>query len=291
MLIRPDALQVIHDQLLRHGEPKVCVWRIQTFTEKTGTLLPLHVQCISGAVREIPSREILGNFVQAPTWRYLPLSLNSCARRDFVEGLRAKFGVVYNLTSPDYTSAFMCLALAPVVLYIDRPLVVQRALNESNGAKALHGDRGQYLSSIGDFDTLRYVPIKAMLSCNVNFNDFLASKERIGPEFPDVPLDWPAYFRMCRNEIRWLARVQSRQATSELWREWARAAADYGIDADALRTEGATLSAVKQVLSPVRAVEQWAYALGDALRGRSYGTALEATRSTRALALYTGGAD
>ncbi len=55
----------------------------------------------------------------------LPKSLDSCAPRTLLSGIKAKSptGMLYSYISPDYTSGFMTLAETPEFLYTPQPLV------------------------------------------------------------------------------------------------------------------------------------------------------------------------
>lgn len=281
MLMRPDALRVIHEELQRAGQPEVCVWRMQTYWERTGTLYPLHFHGIRGAVRTLPTQKIIEEFVRSNIWRLLPLSMNSCVRRDYIDRLRERFGVLYAPTSPDYTSAFFFLGFTPELLYIDRALLLQRGMTQGNTRWLRNED---FLRSLAPHDPYSHVPVKAALIWSLCVNDYLVTKERAGAEYPDVPIDWDVYFRLCKNEIRSLEGLVPREKIAPVWKEWKRAAREHGLDADALYKHRARRSTLGRIIrTPVHNAKLLAHAVKDGLLGRRYPTALDAARKTSAV--------
>ena len=255
MLMRPGALALVAGELCRAKEPDVCAWSFQTFVEATRALLP---HDLTGRIDVVPSREILDDFLndRRPLWRRLPRMVNAGVRRSFLDGLRRRFGPVFTPTSPDYTCALMFLATTPAVLYIDRPLLVVRGEEHSTGTRSqTERTASPYMRSIGDVDPVSHVPMKAFLVWNSVYNDYLTVMDRVRSEFAAPPLDWNAYFGACVDEIRIVERAVPRADLREVWQEWRRAAAQMGVDADAMlkerRAREGLLQRVKDVVRPV----------------------------------------
>lgn len=198
MLMRPGALAFIRREIEKQRDRvEICSWGFNNFREDSKTLA-----CgpFGGPVERIPSAVLLENFGRYD-WgkaRRLPRGLDSCYSRGLAETVRARAGRLFQPTSPDYISAFLLLLSTDSVLYIDRPLYLSRALDLSNGMVSMRTGGAAYLTTLGDCDPWRFVPIKSLLSRNMLTRDYLVACHQLGR-----PAAWDraGYYVTCLEEM------------------------------------------------------------------------------------------
>lgn len=226
-VLRQGALAAIHQAITAHGREvtEVCSWRWSLFDDERGLELP-------GAAAAEPrsqlraSMEVAAEFV-APRKDYpyaLPRALNSCYSAAIAARIRARHGRLFFPLSPDFTSAFLMLAHAHELLYIDAPLFISRGLGESTGGESYRGGDTAYLEALDLENWYAHVPIKAVLVENLLYEDFLAMREMADGALA-VEIDWVEYLVRCYREI--LAKrgqnILARRQIAALEREWERA--------------------------------------------------------------------
>ena len=136
----------------------------------------------------------------------LPKSLDSCAPRTLLSGIKAKSptGMLYSYISPDYASGFMTLAETPEFLYTPQALVYipnnwMWQGKYSNGQSSFRKTEA-YRRFLRDLpvsrdEILRHVPVKTeFLWINSVLYDFQVFYKKLG-HTPQV--DWARYYGFC----------------------------------------------------------------------------------------------
>lgn len=223
-VLKQGALAAICRAINEHGKSaiQVCSWRWSLFNDDLGYEFSGADNTGLLTSKVIRSTEVAATFIK-PQESYLyalPRALNSCYSALIAEKIRAQHGRLFFPTSPDFTSAFLMLAHAEKVLYIDAPLFISRGLSSSTGGNAYRVSDPTYLEALGLEDWYRYVPIKAVLVENFLYEDFLAMQDMAGGGLK-VEMDWVEYFARCYREI--LGKALSRPQIDLLQREWERA--------------------------------------------------------------------
>jgi len=237
-VLRQGALAAIYRAISEHGTEAVpvCSWRWSLFDDELGVELSRADGAEAPLGRMLASAEVAAEFV-GPRKDYpyaLPRALNSCYSATIATKIRARHGRLFFPTSPDFTSAFLMLAHAGSLLYIDAPLFISRGLTSSTGGTAYRTSESGYLETLGLKDWYRYVPIKAVLVENFLYEDFLAMRDMAGGGLV-VEFDWVEYFARCYREIlgKKGQNILTRRQTAVLQREWERALTGMGRDTQA----------------------------------------------------------
>lgn len=228
-VLRRHALRTIHAAICSSKQDvQVCSWRWSLFDDSLNLEFADYPVAQAGEILSLASRSIVQSFTMGVA-RYLyelPRGLNSCYRRELADEIRSKHGALFQPISPDFTSAFLLLAHAENVLFIDTALFISQGLGISNGGNAFLSNSvlEAYMSTLGKFDYYAHVPIKKSLSESLIFEDFLSIQEKAAGNLQGIALDWSHYFATCHREIE--KRAKRYRATEEdqaLMREWERA--------------------------------------------------------------------
>jgi hypothetical protein len=196
----------------------VCSWRWSLFDDDSNLELVDIPLVRKGEILTLPSKDVAQSFTtgeHTPSYT-LPRALNSCYRQDLANEIRAKHGALFVPISPDYTSAFLLLAYAEHVLFLDTALFISQGTGVSNGNGAYHSISAGYgyINSLGTFDCYAHVPLKVPLVENLIFEDFLAIQEKAGGNLKDIVFNWPYYFISCYRELI-AKKANMRDATEE----------------------------------------------------------------------------
>lgn len=136
----------------------------------------------------------------------LPRSLNSCCARSVLDDVRRTTGRVFHSVSPDFTFAFLTLALRSEVVAINHPLFVWGFGDLSNGggsyAQTDTFRRFMRDANLTQDDLMNHVPLKTFTIHNSLCNDLLKLKAIYPDLFADIDLRLKAYFLTCLKEIR-----------------------------------------------------------------------------------------
>lgn len=232
-VLKQGALAAIARAIHAHGSEAIqaCSWRWSLFDDELG--IEFAGNCSSDI--EVPlgtlfdSKAVAMEFVDLQQgYPYkLPRALNSCYNTAIAARIRARHGKLFHPLSPDFTSAFLMLAHASKMLYIDAPLFVSRGLSSSTGGNSYLTSHTMYLEESGLKDWYRYVPIKVALVENLLVQDFLAMQDMAGGGL-QVEMNWVEYFVRCYKEIlgkRGQGALNGLEV-DVLEREWTRALAD-----------------------------------------------------------------
>lgn len=229
-VLKRHALRTIHAAICSSKQDVLaCSWRWSLFDDSLNLEFADYPVVKAGEVLNLPSQNIIRSFAAGSTgYPYeLPRGLNSCYRYDLADEIRNKHGALFLPMSPDFTSAFLLLANAENVLFLDVALFISQGLEVSNGGNASRATSAldAYLNTLGVFEYYAHVPIKIPLVENLIFEDFLAIQEKAGGNLQGIALDWTHYFAACHLELIG-KRATSYSATREyisLMNEWERA--------------------------------------------------------------------
>ncbi len=203
-VLKQHSLKRIHQTILSHGEEiAVCSWRWSLFDDAKKVLFGEANGVSRGEVVAITSKSLARAFVnQFSDYLYvLPRGLNSCYRQEVAQNIREKVGGLFLPVSPDFTSAFLLVAHTPRTIHINDALFVSQGLTMSHGGKGIVSTSSPYLDTLGKKDFYKYVPIKAAIVENLNFNDFLSVQNLVGGNLGGVGVNWVEYFVACYREL------------------------------------------------------------------------------------------
>lgn len=229
-VLKRHALRTIHDAIRSSDQDiLVCSWRWSLFDDSLSLEFSDHPILRSGGIFNYKSREVAQRFAAGREgFPYeLPRALNSCYRSDLVDEIRSKHGALFVPFSQDFTAAFLLLAYAETLLFLDTALFISQGLGVSLGGSSYSSISvtDDYMNSLGVSDYYAHVPIKIPLVENLIYEDFLAIQEKAGGNLQGITLDWSNYFLTCYRELikkNAISRGASEEQV-ELLHEWERA--------------------------------------------------------------------
>ena len=146
----------------------------------------------SGKVLEIDSAHLLylssRGVIRAP----LPRMMNCIAPRGHFAELEKRFGAVFGSISPDFCFCYRSLATVDSILYFDKALLIQYALDRSQGASYARGedtqDRVDFAGQLGSTEMNYAAPVPAFQTIrNAIFHEYAFVKAESGsPRFPEI---------------------------------------------------------------------------------------------------------
>jgi hypothetical protein len=122
----------------------------------------------------------------------LPRMMNSIAPRALLTELEQSFGAVFGSISPDFCFCFRCLATVDSILYLDKAILIQYAMQRSQGASYTRGedtkDRVDFASQLGATEMNYAAPVPAFQTIrNAIFHEYAFVKSESGsPKFPEI---------------------------------------------------------------------------------------------------------
>lgn len=196
-VMRPSSLEALAETISAHptGDPDLVVWNVQSsyFEDSRSLATPQ----TGGEVQIIPSRDLLSDFLRFSSWRTgsfffnkLPRGLNSIYRRELALKIIEEHGRLFRLVSPDYSSAFLFMAFASEVLYLDLPLYIAHG-DQSNGLRSMVHGVSTYVTCVDPFEGC---PMRIDTVFNSVVRDFLAVKRLVHPRLKDYEIDTVGYF-------------------------------------------------------------------------------------------------
>ncbi len=208
-VILPGLLEEIKVALLRHPEAEIVTWRHGGFVENEYHVASARGNLASppftGASFLVNNRETLARLYDlggspegfADAKRSYPGIAYSAYTRELIDRVKAKAGVLFNPTTPDYAAGAAALALSKWTLVIDKPLMIFHSTSDSNAAAA-SGDLTtlkQVYAELTD-EPFRNVPFKGYLTNRNVIADTLLDMRRILPdELGEYDVKVPAYFK------------------------------------------------------------------------------------------------
>jgi len=155
----------------------------------------------------VSSREVIRTFLTSSRSKskvLLPRGFNSCCHRALIERIvNGPAGRLNLPVAPDYTMSFLQLAYSPQQLHIDEALVVS-GIRESNGVDFVRKVKAANVfiqEAGGEAVFFDRVPIKALLTNNLVYNDFLKVRDLVGGNLSGFDLDNVNYFVQCYEDI------------------------------------------------------------------------------------------
>jgi hypothetical protein len=146
----------------------------------------------SGRVLEIDSAHLLylssRGVIRAP----LPRMMNCIVPRGHFAELEGRFGAVFGSISPDFCFCYRSLATVDSILYLDKALLIQYALDRSQGASYTRGentpDRVDFAGQLGTIEMNYAAPVPAFQTIrNAIFHEYAFAKGESGSSrFPAI---------------------------------------------------------------------------------------------------------
>jgi glycosyltransferase involved in cell wall biosynthesis len=240
------ALERVHQVIERNRNVPV-KWRGDVFNDTENVATVNRHRSDTSQVRTVSCDDVLKQFTtNGRMWEIyhlMPIPHFSAAPCGLID--KIKSGPLKRLcppVSPDITMGFQQLAFADQFLFIDEALVVTstRLSNGSSGmmksalfqqfTKELGGDEGIYYN---------LTPIKAVISENCIYNDYLTLQQTIQGKLLRFPINWATYFaevqlgilklmevtgkdiNMSSEKMAWKAALQKqpRAIRRSLWRQ------------------------------------------------------------------------
>jgi Glycosyl transferase family 2 len=146
----------------------------------------------SGKVLEIDASHLLylssRGVIRAP----LPRMMNCMVPRGLFAELEGRFGAVFGSISPDFCFCYRSLAIVDSILYLDKALLIQYALDRSQGASYARGentqDRVDFAGQLGATEMNYAAPVPAFQTIrNAIFHEYAFVKAESGSSrFPEI---------------------------------------------------------------------------------------------------------
>jgi hypothetical protein len=160
----------------------------------------------------------------------LPRMLNTVVPRPVVEAIRQRFGTVFASISPDVCFAYRCLAVVDRLLYFDKAVLIQYAVNRSQGLNYARGIRApevvDFAAMLGtDRPNFSCAPIPSLQTVgNATFHEYAFVRTEAGsPRFPEIDrwnyLGSMAWDSRALLDRRWAAEVEQ-ALEAHGWRRW-----------------------------------------------------------------------
>lgn len=205
-VLKRNALKTIHAAICASKrDVLVCSWRWSLFDDNLNLEFADYPVVQAGKVLNLPSTNIARSFAAGNAgYPYeLPRGLNSCYRYDLADEIRSKHGALFLPMSPDFTSAFLLLAYAEHVLFLDIALFISQGLGVSGGGGNYSSisATNHAMSTLEISDYYAHVPIKKPLVESLIFEEFLAIQEITAGNLKGIALDWTHYFEACYREL------------------------------------------------------------------------------------------
>lgn len=195
------ALKKIQKELLKHSDINAFSFGTKIYNDlenKMGWNVP------EWQTKRYTSSELLDNFLTenyfgARTFDLiLPKTLNGGYKNAFASEVRAISGQYFNnpgVTTPDYSSLFINLALNDEVMHIGGKIMLWQGEQTSNGRQFGAGKFQSYMKTLGEIDPYEHVPIKAPFIYNLLQHDLWKINEIFGGHIASKTINWDNYFR------------------------------------------------------------------------------------------------
>ena len=200
MLIQ-HSLKKLHQIISKHPGINVFSFGVKVYDDQNNKMAwnpPMrrsHIYSTKGLITNFLST----NYYTAQSCdHYIPKTLNGCYKNSFAREVRSITNHYFNnaeVTTPDYSSFFINMALNDEVMHIGLPCIMTQGESTSNGRQFGLGQVSSYLESLGAFDIYRFVPIKAPFIYNLLVADFYSIKALFGSNLKNISPDWNSYFK------------------------------------------------------------------------------------------------
>jgi hypothetical protein len=146
----------------------------------------------TGKLLEIDSEHLLylssRGVIRAP----LPRMMNSIAPRELFAEVERRFDAVFGSISPDFCFCYRALSIVDSIVYLDKAILIQYALDRSQGASYARGedtrDRVDFAGQLGATEMNYAAPVPAFQTIrNAIFHEYAFVKAESGsPKFPEI---------------------------------------------------------------------------------------------------------
>lgn len=205
-LLFQNALTTAWKHISNHPELNAFSFGVQMFNESTRVRYSDDFQ---GTFEKLNCAELTQNFLrtnyfQNESFDYkFPKTLNGCYKNSYAAEIRDRFGSYFNLagvTTPDYSSLFLNLALNESLGYISEPMILTQGEQVSNGRNFGKGKFEAYMKSLGLDNPYQRVPVKAPFIYNLLISDWLVIQEHTNQN--PVEIDWVNFYATCKYELQ-----------------------------------------------------------------------------------------
>tara|TARA_B110000285_G_C15133439_1_gene625212 strand:- start:2260 stop:3459 length:1200 start_codon:yes stop_codon:yes gene_type:complete len=199
-MLYQGALKKIKSEIDNHPDINAFSFGIKVYNDeenKMGWDVP------SRKTQIIKSKDLIQNFLSTNYYTsdsldaIFPKTLNGCYKNEIAQKARDISGHYFNnenVTTPDYSSLFINLALAEKQMYICEKLMLWQGESTSNGRQFGAGKVKAYMDSLGITDPYAQVLIKAPIIYNLLIADFLRIKSIYGGNLQEAEIDLDNYF-------------------------------------------------------------------------------------------------
>lgn len=198
-LLYQGALKKIKVEVLKNPEVQAFSFRSKIYDDenkKMGWEAPEH------KTKVYQSSELIENFLNTNYYSLdsldfiFPKTLNGCYKNKLAKKAREITGRYFNnegVTTPDYSSLFINLALTERVMHIGQKIMLWQGEKTSNGRQFGRGKYKAYMSTLNLHDPYVNVPIKAPFIYNLLIVDFLFIKELFGGNLTQHNINYNNY--------------------------------------------------------------------------------------------------
>ena len=216
VLIMPDrkvlyqgALQKLKTVTEKYPHINAFSYHVATFIESTLTFAwsPPHQGTMLFSTADLTSNFLSENLYLKKTFEYyFPKTLNGFFKAEYAQSIRSKFGQYFNtagVTTPDFSSLFINLALNDEILYIGDKILISQGEQVSNGRNFGLGKVDQYLNMLHiDFNTFyEPVPVHSPFIYNWLTLDFLTIQQKVTANLSKYSVDWVNYYATLHREL------------------------------------------------------------------------------------------
>jgi hypothetical protein len=148
----------------------------------------------TGMLFRIQSARLLAASARMSIPSCLPRMLNCAVPRRHLHDSKARFGTVFASISPDFCFCYRCLDLNRSILYYDKSILLNYALDRSNGASISRGtpskDSRDFIANLGATGLNPHSPLPAVITVGnavINEYNFVRGQSASGA-FPQVAM-------------------------------------------------------------------------------------------------------
>lgn len=154
--------------------------------------------------KKILSSDLIDNFLNENYFTsksmdlLFPKTLNGCFKNSLAKEAREQNGGYFNIkgvTTPDYSSLFINLALCKEIIHIGDKLIIQQGEHTSNGRHFGQGSYEKYMKSLEISNVYENVAIKAPFIYNLLTVDFQTIKHKFGANLKNKTINPVNYYK------------------------------------------------------------------------------------------------
>lgn len=183
----------------------------------------LHLYDWSGRLFDVRAEHLLYLSSRAVIRPPLPRMMNSIVPRSVLDRVEGRFGSVFDSISPDFCFTYRCLDTVDSILYWDKAILLQYALDRSNGASYSRGDdapdRLDFAAQLGSREMNYAAPVPQFRTIrNAIVHEYCFVKRESGSDrFPEV--DPRAYIAAVVEDFSQIENVELRDSMFDVLRD------------------------------------------------------------------------